>query len=49
MREHFEQWQAELTAFCCGKDRGEKPREVTGEPFAEDDADVFARLLGTEG
>lgn len=32
----------------AGADRGEKPREVTGEALNHDDADAFAALLGVE-
>ncbi len=31
-----------------GDDLGEKPREVTGQPFTQDDVQKFADLLGID-
>lgn len=31
-----------------GEDLGEKPRTVEGEPFTDDDADVFTKMLGLD-
>lgn len=48
----FDFWEESLPAHeklvLAGEDRGEKSREVIGQPLTEDDADGFARYLGTD-
>lgn len=52
MIDPFDFWEESLPAHekltVADGNRGELSREVTGQPLTEDDADDFARRLGTD-